>query len=86
MASEFVTDAFWFAQNGQPRPPVVRPTTRVDHSWSGPAGHVHHTLVPLRAGTVAGVSWPLRTGCHCAATSGYKMARLFVGEARLFVQ
>ncbi len=42
---------------------------------SCPRSQRHQTFVPLPAVTRSGVRSALRVGCHCAATSGERVAR-----------
>src|SRR5215213_2041034 len=84
VARELVYEAFLPAQYGQPvgLRLLVRSPTTASHSWSGPSKHSHHTFFPEAATTPSGVRFPFFVGCHCLASSGYRLAREFVADAR----
>jgi hypothetical protein len=82
-ASELVIETFCPMQHGHPVGLFffVRLAGEDSHSWSGPSGHRHHTLLQDPAGTWSGVMSPFLVGCHSAATIGKRVARELVMDA-----
>lgn len=71
-----------FKQNGQRPSTFERSCTETHHSCPRASPHFHQILRADPATTCAGVSAPFRVGCHCAARSGRRLARLLVTDAR----
>src|SRR5215213_6965431 len=84
VARELVTETFLLAQYGQPvgLRLLVRSPTTASHSWSSPSGHLHQAFFPEAATTFSATRSPFLVGCHCLASSGYRLAREFVADAR----
>jgi hypothetical protein len=65
----FVRDTLRFAQKGQPAP-RVRLFGFARQTWSSPRAQRHQIIRADPAVTFSGESVPLRSGCHCATSSG----------------
>ena len=70
---QLVLDTFRPVQNGQP----VMPFGEVNHSWSSPLSHFHHTFLLDSLEISVGFSSPFLVGCQNLATSGRVVSKLF---------
>gem|GEM_PF-7002693 len=71
--------AYLPAHLGHPLPLVLL-TTLASHSC--PFSQIHQTFLPVLGVTSSGVNSPFLVGCHCAATFGNFILRLYSGESR----